>query len=725
VKLWHASAPAAVSSSTDSPSTTLHGRWLLLVRVAWLAVAAAALALFIASIPAAFAELQGECPTAVCANGQLSPAGMRALADLGLSLGFFAAYGVALDIVFAAVYVAVAVLIFWRKSAERFALFVAFALLTFGTATFPEALYALAAAHPAWWPPVAVLNFLGSASFSLFLYLFPDGRFVPRWTCWVALAWIAWQVPKYWIRTWPDVTIWSAWLNVAIWSGALGTAVYAQIYRYRRVSNRVQRQQTKWVVFGIAMALTGFWSINMALSVVAPVPTSAGALATLMVGFMLMYLAVLLIPLSIGMAMLRYHLFDVDVLINRTLVYGVLTASVVGIYVLIVGSLGALFQTRGNLLIALLATGLVAVLFQPLRDRLQRAVNHLIYGERDEPYAVLARLGQRLEATIAADAVLPTIVETVIQALKLPYVAIALDQNGMCVTATAVGTPVNDPVRLPLVYQGKTIGQLILGPRAPGEPFGPADQRLLHDLAHQAAVAARAVGLTAELQQLAADLQRSREHLVVTREEERRRLRRDLHDGLGPTLAALSLAASRVADMIPVNPNGATALATQLENDIRATVGEVRHLVYNLRPPALDELGLIAAIRDHATQLGRRAPRAASDAAIDLQVTVEAPDSLPPLPAAVEVAAYRVVQEALTNVTRHAQAHSCVVRLSLTDALKVEVIDDGVGLPPNHPSGVGLISMRERAEELGGSCVIELRVGGGTRVQARLPIREM
>ena len=714
------SPPSAVTSDRPRPTDTrLRGRWLLLARAAWLAVAALTLALFVASIPAEFAELQVECPTAVCANGQLSPAGMRALADLGLSLGFFAAYGVVLDVVFAAVYVAVAALIFWRKSAERFALFVALALLTFGTATFPESLYGLAAAHPAWWPPVAVLNFLGSASFSLFLYLFPDGRFVPRWTRWVALAWIAWLLPKYWIRTWPDGTIWSAWLNVVVWSGALGAVVYAQIYRYRRVSNRAQRQQTKWVVFGIATALTGFWSINLALSVVAPAPTSAGALATLMIGFMLMYLAVLLIPLSIGIAMLRYHLFDVDVLINRTLVYGALTASVVGIYVLIVGALGALFQASGNPLIAPLATGLVAVLFQPLRDRLQRGVNHLMYGERDEPYAVLARLGQRLDATLAPDAVLPTIAETVTQALKLPYAAITLDYDGMCVTATAVGTPVADPVHLPLTYQGATIGQLVLGPRAPGEPFSPADRRLLDDLAHQVAVAARAVRLTVELQQLAGDLQRSRERLVVTREEERRRLRRDLHDGLGPTLAALALSASTITDLIPTNPTAAASLAKQLEADIRATVGEIRRLIHGLRPPALDELGLAGAVRDRAVQLTSRQQ---SGAVPGLQVTVEAPERMPSLPAAVEVAAYRIVEEALTNVARHAQARTCAVRLALTDALEVEIADDGSGLPAERRAGVGLLSMRERAAELGGACAIEGLGESGTRVYARLPL---
>jgi signal transduction histidine kinase len=338
---------------------------------------------------------------------------------------------------------------------------------------------------------------------------------------------------------------------------------------------------------------------------------------------------------------------------------------------------------------------------------------------------------------------LPTIVETVKEALKLPYVAITLatdDQRPMTndgsestvdwsTIAAASGSPVGNSVRLPLVYQGETVGELVLAPRTPGETFGAADRRLLQDLAHQIGVAVHAVHLTADLQRLTTDLQRSRERLVLAREEERRRLRRDLHDGLGPTLAALALTASNVGDLIPINPSAATALATDLQNEIRATVADIRRLVYDLRPPALDELGIVAAIRERAIQIGRRESEVGNRGTEDggpgsrrLKVIVEAPEHLPPLPAAVEVATYRIVQEALTNVVRHAQADTCIVRLSLTDALEVEIVDDGAGLPPEHPAGVGLFSMRERAAELGGSCVIERNHGNGTRVYARLPV---
>lgn len=400
------------------------------------------------------------------------------------------------------------------------------------------------------------------------------------------------------------------------------------------------------------------------------------------------------------------------------MVYGTLTLCIVGIYVLVVGTLGILFQARGNLLISLVATGLVAVLFQPLRHRLQRSVNRLVYGERDDPYAVLSRLGQRLEATLAPESVLPTIVETVAQALKLPYAAISMKYDDEATLAASYGVAGDELVRLPLLYQAEPLGELLLAPRAPGEAFSAADKRLLTDLSHEAGVAVHAVRLNADLQRLTVDLQRSRERLVLAREEERRRLRRNLHDGLGPTLAALALTASTVEDLIPSDPLAASRLVAELQNEIRATVGDIRRLAYELRPSTLDELGLVAAIRERANQLSSM-QRAGTEAG--LQVSVEAPDNLPALPAAIEVAAYRIVQEALTNVTRHAQARTCIVRLSLSDVLQVEILDDGIGLPAEREAGVGLLSMRERAAELSGTCVIEKRNGSGTRSSAQLP----
>ncbi len=241
-----------------------------------------------------------------------------------------------------------------------------------------------------------------------------------------------------------------------------------------------------------------------------------GSLVSL-IAFTAVYSLPLLVPLSIGIAILRSRLFDIDVIINRTLVYGILTVCVVGLYVLVVGSLGALFGASGNLLISLVATGLVAVLFQPLRALVQRGVNRLLYGQRDEPYTVITDLSQRLEGTLAPGAVLSTIVQTVAQALKLPYVAILLKQEGTFALAASAGELVGAPLVLPLAYQAETIGQLHLAPRTPGEPFTPADRRLLDELARQAGLAAHAVQLTS-------DLQRAYEHLEQRVEERTREL---------------------------------------------------------------------------------------------------------------------------------------------------------------------------------------------------------
>ncbi|HKH12119.1 MAG TPA: GAF domain-containing sensor histidine kinase [Rubrobacter sp.] len=699
--------------------TRLRGRSLALARAAWVAVAALALGLFVAGIPSELAQLRIPCPTPVCATGQLPPAGLRALGDLGLSPNLYAAYTVAMDVIFATVYAAVAALIFWRKSEDRMGLFVSFSLLTFGTATFTFTLAALVARHPAWEIPVAILHFLGAASFGLFLYLFPDGRFVPRWVRWVALGWIGWQLAEHFFPRWvSDPNAWQAATETVVWLGALGTVIYSQVHRYRHTSSPVERQQIKWVVFGISTAFAGFLGISMALEAftTAPTPTAPGELVAFLVGYTFIgYLVVLLIPATIGIAMVRYHLFDVDLVINRTLVYGALTTSVVGIYILAVGGLGILLQARGNFLVSLLAAGLVAVLFAPLRNRLQRGVNHLMYGERDEPYAVLSRLGQRLEATLAPDAALKTIVETVAQALKIPYAAITLKQGDEFAMAAEYGTPAGEPVILPLTHQGEPVGQMILTPRSPGEAFTSSDRSLLNDLARRAGAAVHTVRLTV-------DLQRSRERLVAAREEERRRLRRDLHDGLGPQLAAQTLKAGSARSLYPRNPAAADTLLAELEADMAVALADVRHLVYNLRPPALDELGLAGAIREAAARCDTCVTVASQGSIRGTRIAVDAPERLPRLPAAVEVAAYRIVQEALTNVVRHADAGSCLVRISLDGALELEIADDGIGLPPDRPAGVGLTSMRERAVELGGACEILPAPTGGTRVLAHLPL---
>jgi two-component system, NarL family, sensor kinase len=423
-------------------------------------------------------------------------------------------------------------------------------------------------------------------------------------------------------------------------------------------------------------------------------------------------LVVMAIVVATGVAILRYRLWDIHFIVNRTLVYGSLTALIVALYIVIVGTLGTLLQTGGNLPVSLFGTGIIAISFQPLRERLQRGVNRLMYGERDDPYAVLGRLSEQLEVVTASQSVLPTIVETVAEALKLPYVAISLkngDQFKIAaefVRSSAYAGTRDGIETLPLIYQLETIGQLIFAPRSSGESFSHADRGLLETIARQAGVAAYNVRLTL-------DLQRSRERLVTTREEERRRLRRDLHDGLGPVLAAMSFKLDAVYNLADRDAGAVKKMSTELKAQMQEVLADIRRIAYNLRPPALDELGLVGALKAHIASYNQ---------VQGLQITLEAPENPPPLPAAVEVAAYRIALEAMTNVSRHAGARHCCVRLSLPDDLCLEVTDDGSGLPKKVQAGVGLTSMRERAEELGGVCIAEVLPQGGTGITAHLPL---
>jgi signal transduction histidine kinase len=254
------------------------------------------------------------------------------------------------------------------------------------------------------------------------------------------------------------------------------------------------------------------------------------------------------------------------------------------------------------------------------------------------------------------------------------------------------------------------VGRLAISPRTRDESFTATDRRLIEDLARQAGVAAHAVRLTE-------DLQRSRERLVSAREEERRRLRRDLHDGVGPRLAALTLKIETARNRLDHDP-ASQDLLSDLAERAREAVADVRRSVHALRPPVLDDLGLVPALRETAAQYEGNG----------LSISVEALDDLSPLPAAVEVAAYRIAQEASANVVRHASARSCAVRFDLdeeTGVLRLEVEDDGRGVGEDPGSGVGLSSMRERAEELGGTCVVGPSPAGGMRVRAELPFLEV
>jgi signal transduction histidine kinase len=258
---------------------------------------------------------------------------------------------------------------------------------------------------------------------------------------------------------------------------------------------------------------------------------------------------------------------------------------------------------------------------------------------------------------------------------------------------------------MPLIHQTERIGQLVFARRSPHESFNKAEYKLLRNIARQTGAALHAAKLTS-------DLRRSRQQLVAAREEERRRLRRDLHDGLGPTLASLNLKIDTARNQLKKDPNSADRLLVETKSQIQDTLTDIRHLVYELRPPALDELGLIKAIRAYVEQQNPDG----------LKISVEESVAYLNLPAAVEVAGYRIALEGITNIIRHAQASRAVISIYSEDhSLYVEIRDDGIGLPEPLPIGIGMTSMRERAEELGGKLVV-VPQESGTCLRACLPL---
>jgi signal transduction histidine kinase len=477
-------------------------RWLGPARLLSLTLCALSVGFFVAGVLAYIANHYTFCtgPAAGCLRYGTVVA--PPTPGPGLSSDFVGIYIVVRDSLFALGYWVVAAFLFWRRSDDRVALLAATGLGTFPLVFNPGFVSTL----PAPWAfPALVVNFLGALCFSLFFYVFPSGRFVPRFVRWVFGGFLLYRVVNTFFPLAAfNLVARSPLLGNLIFFAQIGSYIAVQIYRYRWASSAAERRQTKWVVYGLAMGW-GAYLGQLSLALVFPVLTQTGPPVAVLASAAV-YCFLLLIPLSIGLAILRAGLWDIDLIINRTLVYGALSVCVVGGYVLVVGTLGMLVGSGGNLGIELLATALVALLFQPLRAWVQRGVNRLLYGRRDEPYAVITQLSRRLEDTPAPDAMLSTIVETVAQALKLPYAAIFLQQDDAFRPAAGTGALVGEPLVLPLVYQSAVIGQLRLAPRAPGESFTPADRRLLDELARQAGRAAHAVQLTA-------DLQRSHEQL--------------------------------------------------------------------------------------------------------------------------------------------------------------------------------------------------------------------
>lgn len=451
-------------------------------------------------------------------------------------------------------------------------------------------------------------------------------------------------------------------------------------------ADSTERRQLGWIGLGIVATLVA----------IAVAPDWAVAVS------------VLFVPAGIALSAYRYRLYDVDLIVNRALVAGLLLGGAGLAYAALVGWIGALVDsTRG--IVSFAAAFGVALLFHPARIAVQRGVDRLLYGQRGDLTALLAHLDDVVRSAQSPRTALQSGVETVASALKLPHVAVSVPARTGEVVCLSTGEPPagRELTDVALDLHGQQVGRLTAAPRSGTDRLARADQRAVAAVAGRLASAALAL-------RLSGDLEESRGRLVSAREEERRRLRRDLHDGLGPQMSGVVMGLDTAAAALR---RGDDARAGQLVADAtehaREAVRDVRRLVHGLRPPALDDLGLPGALAALSP------PGADGDRP---EVVVECRGSAAALPAAVEVATFRIAQEALTNALRHARATRVVISLLVTESVALDVVDDGCGVDPDRVAGVGLASMRERAAELGGTLEIRPAAPHGTRVVARLPM---
>jgi signal transduction histidine kinase len=520
----------------------------------------------------------------------------------------------------------------------------------------------------------------------LILQLFPTGKPLSRrWTvlCWLTVCTAVlgnvfvgptheYGASSFLVAPWWAVTERIAGIGAGL---IMLASVASVIVRYVRGSRTI-RQQVLWLAAAILLVLL----INVPIWFA--IPTGR---------YVLLLLSFPLIPAAVTIAVLRHGLYDVRIVLSRVVVYGVLTACVIAVYIGLVAVLERVVRGAGAPVVAALA---IALAFNPVRVRLQRLVDRAIYGTRRDPVAAMSAVGQEL----AGDD-LGGLTDALRQTLRLSYVAIERRTGGLVESGERPATMQT----WPLAYDSEPIGNLVVGPRHGERQLSRSDQRVIDLVAAPLAIVLHAQALTE-------DVKASRERVIEAAEEERTRLRRELHDSLGPLLTGAAFKADGIALAAQHRPERAEFLATELADQLRQSVEAVRQLAYGLRPAALDELGLVGALREE----GRRFS--------PVKVIIDAPESLPALPSLVEVAAYRIAAEALTNVVRHSDAKLASIQLITNDGTLEMIITDNGTSRAAWAAGLGLASIKSRASEIGGACEAGPTAEGG-RVVATLPMR--
>ncbi|HXO67293.1 MAG TPA: GAF domain-containing sensor histidine kinase [Candidatus Dormibacteraeota bacterium] len=578
------------------------------------------------------------------------------------------------------------------------------------------------------------------------LLLFPDGRLpTQRWrpVAWLSAATVAVSAVGLAVGSIPrsnfavdssgvitDSTRLADTQGLSIFAFIMGLACLAGLLvRFRR-SRGQERQQLKWFAFGGVVFAFGL--VLAVTTVLGPGHSQTPDWAAKVQEF-----TAVAVPVAIAIAVLKYRLYDIDLVISRTLVYGSLAAFITAVYVGIVVGVGTLVGSRGqpNLVLSIVATAIVAVAFQPVRERLQRIANRLVYGKRATPYEVLSQFSERVAETYAADEALPRMARVLAEGTGAERAMVWL-RSGAVLSAAAAWPPLpsvngGSPLTLdhtvvvagqdlPTIdgadravavrHQGELLGALSVTKRA-GEPLTPIEDKLLDDLAHQAGLVLKNVGLTAELLARLEDLRASRKRLVAAQDEERRRLERNLHDGAQQNLVALKVKLGLAEMFAEKDPARAKATLNEIKADADEALDTLRDLARGIYPPLLADRGLAAALEAQ----GRKAP---------IPVEVRA-DGVQRYPEDVEAALYFCCLEALQNIAKYAHATTATVRLSASDReLIVMVEDNGGGFDIRSTTkGSGLQNMEDRLDALGGTIDVASEPGSGTRITARIPVR--
>ncbi len=663
---------------------------------------------------------------------QVHPLPQALRADTGNALAGIAA------VTFIAAFATIGALLVWKRPANPIGWLLFASGLSYAIATTGLVLLRFPGARA--WANWLGWMFFGAAVFAVFvLLLFPTGSLPSR--RWRPVAWVAGVGAAAWAlgNTLAPVSFVSGSPSPIGVAGPTGrifdiltraglvlvavaglAAIVSLVFRYRR-ARAVEREQLKWLVYAGGLIVVATLAVVPIEKILGSGSSAASNLENAVTTG-----SVALVPIAIGIAIFRYHLYDIDLVINKTLVYGALAVFITGVYVAIVVGIGSLAQhgVRPSLALSIAATAVVAIAFQPVRAWVQRLANRLVYGRRATPYEVLADFAGRMAGAYAAEDLLPRMARILAEGTGATRADVWLKSGEVFHDGATwpAGAPPLPPAPatadvpaylaadriLPVRYEGEVLGALSVSKR-PGEALTPTEGRLLADLAGQVGLVLKNVGLRDQLLARLEEIRASRLRLVAAQDAERRRIERNIHDGAQQQLVALAIKLSITESMIGTDAEGEREMLAELCQDAAGAVADLRDLARGIYPPLLASKGLVAALEAQAS----KAPVPTSVAA----------EGVERYPQDLEAAVYFCVLEALQNVAKYAGATRAEVRLADSGYdLTFEVTDDGAGFDPESRGyGTGLQGMADRLHAHGGSLDVRSAPGAGTTIVGWLP----